>query len=912
MSHALHDLMNPTFGRFLKQLRKRAGMTQQGLAAITGYSRTLIGALEQNARLPDMQAVRQRFLPALGLQDEPHLAQQLVELAALARGERPESEPPSTPRARGERTPAAPEEIAHLPHPPTALIGREQEISHLCGRIMGHQGRLLTLIGPPGIGKTRLALAVAAQMQSHYRDGVLFVPLAASSDATTMVATILATAGGMGSGSLPTPRRLIELLRRKHMLLVLDNFEQLLAPVLVDQAVRLVAALVAECPGLMVLTTSRERLHLRAEQRYKIPPLALTAALDLYVERAQAVNREFSLSTHDRPIVEVICERLDRLPLAIELCAAQIELFSASQLLAQLQAHPLDLMVDGARDLPPQQRTLRASIQRSYTLLSAAERMLFRMLGIFVGGFALPEVEGVLIDAWQSAEQGRSDSLTPQSLLAHLRSLVNKSLVHSETTPTDEQRFFLLETLREFALEQVQLHGEAPALQQRHYLVYRQLFRTGDSFLRRPESAHWLARLRPEQDNLRAALAWAYGEQRYADAAWLIMAIGYFWFLIGQRYETFGWLKQLLPHRQSFPADLRLAILIVAANAVPHEARIVDAEEMRHLLASAPNPLLQAAAWGSLAGALVGAAKAAALERAIALSRVSDESAADLVFGAATDRDFLLSTHLMESAAYQLERGDVNQATAFATESLLLNRRHNDHYGNSSAIGGCLALLATIAFQQGDLPQAHRNFQEVIAIAATFNYPTMRSEWQPHLGLVTLYLGDVAEAQRILRANIPLCLEQQEKFFLARTYTYLTETALATGALAEAEQWLARSFAYHANPQQVTRDEVERLFIAARLATAQRRYQHAALLFGLAEATHHAIQTVLAQPLRDRVDVAQVTVRSALDPNAFTEAFAAGQQTSLTAALKRLHAAEFVALNQTEGSVFLDDAYGPY
>jgi transcriptional regulator with XRE-family HTH domain len=320
--------MTPTFGDLLKQLRKRAGMTQSDLAAATGYSRTLIGALEQNARLPDVQVIRQIYLPALGLQDEPHLARQLVELAALARGERPVAYLTFAPQPRAEGATAVSEERVPLPNPPTELIGREQEISHLCRRLSGHQGRLLTLIGPPGIGKTRLSLAVAAQLQPHYRDGVLFVPLAAISDAATMVSAILAAGGSKSAGSQSPQNHLIGLLRRKSLLLVLDNFEQLLVPALADDAVRLVAELLAECPGLVVLTTSRERLHLRSEQCYKVPPLALTAALEPFVKRAQAVNNEFRLTTDNRPAVEAICERLDRLPLAIELCAAQIELFS--------------------------------------------------------------------------------------------------------------------------------------------------------------------------------------------------------------------------------------------------------------------------------------------------------------------------------------------------------------------------------------------------------------------------------------------------------------------------------------------------------------------------------------------------------------------------------------------------------
>lgn len=867
----------PTFGVLLKSLRKAAGMTQRDLAAALGYSDSQISGLEKDQRPPDLDAVMQRFAPALGLQDEPATIARLIEQAFAARGERP----PAALIVQHTRSMAIEtgqeERNKPLPSPPTALIGRSSAVNQLCNRLLGHTGRLLTLVGPPGIGKTTLALAVAAHLQANYADGVVFVALAAISDPTVMIAAILRAVGSHDFSPKPPQTKLIEFLRRKTMLLVLDNLEQLLSPPLPGEGsgVGLVAALVAECPGLSLLATSRERLHLRAEQRFKVPSLDLASAVELFVQRAQAVDADFSNTPQHQPTIAAICQRLDCLPLALELCAAQVDLLSPTQLLAQLQAHRLDLLVDGAHDLPPRQRTLRIAIDHSYQLLTETERSLLRSLGVFVGGFALAELAA--IRAWLQAPDA-------PSLLTTLHALIGKSLVHTETLPTGEQRFLLLETIGEFALEQARTVEEEEALlRQRHYTAYLHLFRTADSHLRGPDVTMWFTRLEREQDNLRAALSWSFAEKRYEDAAWLVLAANWFWDHHGQSDEAIRWLAQLLPHRQALAADLHLGILIIfhahAQSVEAFQPIVRYRDELIGLLETSPHPLLQVAGWVFMAVYATDFSQSTtAWARAIALARTAgDLPTLGLEFGLLADRDFMLGVTLSFYATKLCGRGELLPAAALATESVQFLQARGNRYERAGGLG----TLGHVALLRGELTEAHTFLRKAVQIAKEVHSADMVSALQPLLALVTLYRGNGAEARQLLTESRQISLELKNKTSLAHICIYLTETALWEGSIDEAEQWLVQGLGYYAAPHWITIDEVGRLWGAARLATARQQFQHAATLFGLAEQMHGQVHYAIAGPMRALADAALATVQAALEPAAFAEAFAAGQQLSI-------------------------------
>jgi tetratricopeptide (TPR) repeat protein len=422
----------------------------------------------------------------------------------------------------------------------------------------------------------------------------------------------------------------------------------------------------------------------------------------------------------------------------------------------------------------------------------------------------------------------------------------------------------------------------------------------------------WLARLEPEQDNLRAALRWTLDGRRYVDTAWLMLAAGWFWFHTGRWQESARWAARLLPHRETLAAEQRLALLIDLSRAIYTPARLLSdryTEELMGLLEVCSDKALQAAAWFQIGTPPVSFAEAsAAWDRAIACARAAREEAglspsspavtkgasagrpAHAIpesearpaglgpeFGVVTDRDFMLAVVLRSYADMLIEHGEFERAAPLLTESAKLFQA----WGNRYRIADSLATAGRLALLQGDLTKAHALLHEAVTFARTLNYHRPLGECQSLLGLVTLYGGDAREARRLLADSLRLCLDLNDGWFLGRVCTYLAETALWEGELDEAGGWLAQALAYHAYPRLIKIDYIESLLVAARLATAQGAYLRAATLFGVAQAVCSRIHYELAGPARLLGDAALATVRASLDPARFAEAFMAGQQLSL-------------------------------
>ena len=699
----------PTFGDLLRRHRDAAGLTQEDLSERTGITPQAISLLERGERRRPHRYTVQRLAEALGIE-----GRNLTSFEAASR----------RPVARQ----ASPEPSRPLPAPITSLVGREEEIASVTRLLRQKDVRLLTLTGPGGVGKTRLAVEVGGRLQDEFSDGAVFVSLAPVRE-RDLIPSVLAEALGIRNVA---DRNLEETLRQrllnKHMLVILDNFEHLLA------AAPLVAGLVSACPGLTVLVTSRSPLRLGGEHQFPVAPLPLTGsvprddpsrspAVRLFDQRARAASPSYGLTAANVSTVLDICRRLDGLPLAIELAAARIKLFPPRALLKRLDRR-LQVLAGGARDLPERQQTLRDTVAWSYDLLSAGERTLFARLAVFSGGCTLEAAEAVCTPERDGPESG--------DILESLAALVDDSLLvsRSETSDGDadaEPRFMMLETIREYAMERLESSGEAEALRRVHALYFLTLAESTQPEVSEPMLDEWLGVLGEEHDNLRAALGWAIRSREPDLGARLGLALWRFW---AERYhlgEGRRWLEAVLalgePEGEAGGLDpelsarrwafLHLVTGILAAGQGDYDLAVELYEES---LARYQNLGHKKGTSGPLRELGIVAYIQGDYERAIRLSEqalaVSREAGSAFASGLAT---CTLSDALRE-------QGDVQRAKTLLEESLTSLRSKTYPLRVANALAVTLSRLGSIECETGSVGRAMELFREGLSLARRFGF----------------------------------------------------------------------------------------------------------------------------------------------------------------------------------------------
>jgi predicted ATPase len=584
-----------------------------------------------------------------------------------------------------------------LPNTVTSLIGRERELA-AAQRLLG-ETRLLTLTGPGGTGKTRLALEVATRERARFVDGVWFVPLAEIAEAALVPASVAQTLGVRDLGAMPLRDRTIAEVGARRLLLVLDNFEHVIS------AAPFVSELLQACPQLRILVTSRAPLGVQGEHLFPVPPLATplptdvdaaeSAAVRLFVSRARAVRPSFALDAESLGAVAEICRRLDGLPLALELAAARAKLLSPRAILARLEQR-FELLRAEAADRPVRHGTMRAVIDWSYILLTDAERAFFCRLAVFSGG--------VPLDAAEAVAASPEPDAAPTQVLNLLESLCGKSLLQAEEQPDGEPRFVMLETVRQYGLERLASGDDEASARREHRRFYVALAERAASRLRGPEQAEWLDRLEREYPNLRVAIEGALtdGANGLADAARLAVALHRLWLTRGPLFDGIRYLQRIL----------------AAVDAA--DAPTLDAALVAGVISSAAH----------LAGTRSVFPEARDLfERSLALSR------------AAGDRRAVAET--LNNLAWQVwNMGDLARGEALSREAMSIHEGHGNELGVTLSRNN----LAWIAMEQCDFDSAERHFEAVIASHQRRGDVRAGAFAMSWLGVLASRRGDLARA----------------------------------------------------------------------------------------------------------------------------------------------------------------------
>ena len=756
----------------------------------------------------------------------------------------------------------------NLPPQPSPLVGREQDVAAARSRVMRDEVRIVTLTGPGGTGKTRVALQVAAELTEDFADGVWFVDLAPITDAALVLSTIATTLGARETGTQSSTEMLKAYLRPKQLLLVLDNFEQVLA------AAPSVMEVLAAAPGVKALVTSREALRVRGEREYPLAPLPVPDravlpppdellrydAVRLFVERAQDVRPDFALTELNARSVAEICRRLDGLPLAIELAAARVKLLTPDALLRRLE-HPLKLLTGGARDVHVRQQTLRATIDWSYNLLESDEQTLFRRLGVFVGGCTIDAVDTVC----------GADDDTAVDAFDGIASLVDKSLVRPVEVRDGTSRFTMLETVREYALERLEASEEAETLRRRHSAFY--LARAEAAAAEMDErSGYWGPVLEDEHDNLRAALRRALAAGEIAPGTQLIVALWPFWQRRGYSGEGLRWLEAIWPYKNMLPPSLLACALHAAGELAWSRGAVEEAipwlQESLALFRDLDDTRGAALVLGCLGRAHVyrdgPVVSIQLLQESLALFRLLDDKPQ-------------IARMLAAIGMATSYTGDHNQAIEMLDEAVAVCRRT----GYKRVMPAALRTLGFLVFAQGDEIRGRTLFEQSVAVSrelgdimelANSLFALARAErWHGAYPAAVAHYEESAALYRQMMDGTP----DRELLFVE-----FGLIAVAQDRLTEAENYLHHSLVLlQSDDEWYTADYTLTGFAA--LAASRQQLERAATLLGAVDRANEQQQTFTNVLDRRDTELVAADVRSRLDEQTFETAWARGRAMSI-------------------------------
>jgi predicted ATPase/DNA-binding XRE family transcriptional regulator len=783
------------FGQRLRALRRDLGLSQAELADKAGCSVNTVRKLESDERRPSHE-----------------LATQLAQVFELPLRDRTEF----VRLARGTSTRPQPS----LPAPMTRLIGREQDVAELRARLQSSGVRLLTLTGPPGIGKTRLGLQMATELQDTFRDGAAFVALAAIHDPALVLEAIAQTLGVHGTAARSLDEALFEQLRSRQLLLVLDNFEQVL-PARVH-----VSAVLAACPRIKVIVTSRSALAIYGELVHRVPSLALpeprrpraapgqrSAAETLFLERARAVRQKYATDPQDRANVAEICLRLEGLPLAIELAASHARTMSPKLLLDQLSQR-LDVLAAGPTDFTPRQRSMRGALDWSYGLLHDPEQRVFATLSLFAGGATVEAIQAVSSepDSRQVVEQ-----------------LAEKSLLHVDQL-VDTTRFGMLETIRAYAhdkLVTLAAPAEEHALRQRYAAYFAGFAERSQRELAGPDQIGWLQRLDADHDNVRAALGWAIEHSLAELVGRICAAMWPFWRRRGYYHEGRRWLSAALSLSPPMPPPQRAAVLngagVLALLQNDYATATTLLDESRELFA----------ALGHVRG---------------------------------------LASALSNLGWLAHDCNELSRAGALFEESLRLRRDSGDIAGEAASLDN----LGMIALTERDLGKARQLFSTSVELYRRIGDTLGLAQPLSNLGWALQELGEYAQATELFTESLDLAQRVAWSRGVANNLSNLALMALYRGDYVKAGDLFVDCLAaFHelGNPRGLA-EAVEGL---AGVAGARSQPQEAARLFGVASALRESVGAPLLPTDRSRYESMFAAAREQLGEESWSRAWDKGR-----------------------------------